>query len=145
MRGPGLDCRFRGRSFDPWMTATDILEEVVNYILLIYANEAEWTVHSDEQREAVMREHEQLERDLRNAGQYRGCGGLEPTAAATSLRVRDGKAVVTDGPFVETKEQLGGYYVIEAKDLYEAIAIASRIPTTAEGGVEIRPVADLRL
>ena len=117
----------------------------MHYILFIYADEAEWTNHSESQQAAVMREHEQLEQDLRNAGKYRGCGGLHPTATATTLRHRNpGQSFVTDGPYVETKEQLGGYYLVDAKDLDDALEIARRIPVTANGGIEIRPIAAFR-
>ncbi len=80
--------------------------------------------------------------DLRESGHYLGCNRLMPPAAATTVRVRNGQTLVTDGPFVETKEQFGGYFLIEATDLNEAIQIASRIPGARLGCVEVRPVAD---
>ena len=117
----------------------------MNYILLIYADESEWTRKTEAEMAPIMEQHEQLERDLRKAGDYRGCGGLAPTAAATTVRFKNGKRLISDGPYAETKEQFGGYYVIEATSLDDAIEIASRIPLAARGGVEIRPVLDLRL
>jgi hypothetical protein len=113
------------------------------YMLLIYAKEAEWNAFSEAEQAAVMRDHERLEDDLRNAGAYRSCGALEQTGAATTVRVRGGKTVVTDGPFAETKEQFGGYYIVDAKDLDAAMAFAARIPPARWGAVEIRPLAIL--
>ena len=80
--------------------------------------------------------------DIRRSGHYVDCNRLLPPAAATTLRVRNGKVSATDGPYVETKEQLGGYYVIEARDLNEAILVASRIPGARIGCVEVRPIAE---
>jgi hypothetical protein len=110
------------------------------YMLLIYTQEADWTAASEAEQAEVMSRHEHLERELRAAGRYRGCAGLQPTATATTVRVRGGKTVVTDGPFAETKEQFGGYYMVDAADLDEAIAIAARIPGADIGSVEVRPV-----
>src|SRR5438128_8521561 len=89
------------------------------------------------------RESAQLAHELSAAGQYLAAAPLEPTAAATSVRVRKGKRVVTDGPFAETKEQLGGYFLIDASDLDEAIAIAARIPVASRGTIEVRPVVHI--
>ena len=111
------------------------------YMLLIYADEAEWTAFSQERQAAVMRDHRTLEDDLRQAGKYKGCGALLLTDSATTVRVRDGKTLVTDGPFAETKEQFGGYYIVEAADLDDALAIAARIPTARNGSIEVRPLA----
>jgi len=113
------------------------------YMLLIYANEREWAGYSEAEQAAVMRGHDRLEADLRQVGKYRGCGALEPTGSATTVRVRGGKTMVTDGPFAETKEQFGGYYLVDAKDLDDAMAIAARIPTASNGSIEVRPVAIL--
>ena len=114
------------------------------YILMIYANEADWTTKSEAEMAPVMSAHAQLEQDLRKAGKYRGCGGLAPTAAATTVRLGAGKPVITDGPYAETKEQFGGYYLVEAKDLDEVLAYAARIPGVGNRAVEIRPVLDFR-
>lgn len=111
------------------------------YALFIYADEAEWTRHDEAKQSEVMSRHEELERDLRKAGKYVDCGGLHPTEAATTLRIENGKTLVTDGPYAETKEQLGGFYLVDAKDLDDALSIAKRIPVTGRGAIEIRPIA----
>jgi len=112
----------------------------MKYMLLVYMNEQAMT---DEERAHCYVESAQLTQDLSAKGQYVGAGPLHPVATATSVRVRDGKRVVTDGPFAETREQLGGYYLIEAKDLDEAIDIAERIPPARYGTIEIRPVLEI--
>ena len=109
----------------------------MRYMLLIYLDEQ---ALDETEREQCYRESAQLAHQLNAAGQYRAATPLEPTSTATSVRVRDGKRVVTDGPFAETKEQLGGYFLIDARDLDEAIAIAARIPMASRGTVEVRPV-----
>jgi hypothetical protein len=98
---------------------------------------------NDAEREHCYVESAQLARDLNSSGQYLAANPLHPTATATSVRVRDGKPFITDGPFAETREQLGGYFLIDAKDLDEAIAVASRIPGARKGTVEIRPVVEI--
>ncbi len=109
----------------------------MRYMLLIYLDEQ---ALDDAERERCYRESAQLAHQLDAAGQYLAAAPLEPTATATSVRVREGKRVVTDGPFAETKEQLGGYFLIDARDLDEAIAIAARIPMARRGTIEVRPV-----
>lgn len=109
----------------------------MKYMLLIYADEQVWT---DEERAHCYQESTQLAHTLQNNGQYLGALPLQPVATATSVRVRDGKRLVTDGPFAETREQLGGYYLIEAKDLDEAVKIAARIPAARTGCIEVRPI-----
>ena len=106
-------------------------------MLLIYLDEQ---ALDEPERERCYRESTQLAHQLAAAGQYLAAAPLQPTATATSVRVREGKRVVTDGPFAETKEQLGGYFLIDARDLDEAIAIAARIPMARRGTVEVRPV-----
>ena len=113
----------------------------MKYMLLVYLDEQAMT---DEEREHCYVESAQLTQDLSASGQYLGAGPLHPVATATSIRVRDGRRVVTDGPFAETREQLGGYYLIEAKDLDEAIGIAERIPPVTVGTIEIRPVMEIQ-
>src|SRR5207247_9845388 len=105
-------------------------------MLLIYLDEQ---ALDDAEREQCYRESAQLAHQLNAAGQYRAAAPLEPTSTATSVRVRDGKRVVTDGPFAETKEQLGGYFLIDARDLDEAIAIAARIPMASRRTDAVRP------
>ena len=112
----------------------------MKYMLLVYLDEQALT---DEEREHCYVESAQLAQDLNSSGQYLDASPLHPVATATSVRVRDCRKVVTDGPFAETREQLGGYYVIEARDLDEAIGIAERIPPARFGTVEIRPVMEI--
>jgi hypothetical protein len=114
----------------------------VRYILLIYANEREWEVMSPTEQAAVLREHGTLDAELVRAGKWKASDALQPTRTATTVRMRDGKALVTDGPYAETKEQLAGFYVVEARDLDDAIAIASRIPPACWGAVEVRPIQE---
>ncbi|HWR15786.1 MAG TPA: YciI family protein [Terriglobales bacterium] len=112
----------------------------MKYMLLIYSEENAIT---DTEREKCYGESAQLCHDLAAKGQYISASPLQPVATATSVQVREGKRLVTDGPFAETREQLGGYFMVEAKDLDEAIAIAARIPAARWGKVEIRPVVEI--
>ena len=112
----------------------------MKYMLLVYLDEKAMT---EEEREHCYVESAQLTQDLHATGNYLSASPLHPVATATSVRVREGKRVVTDGPFAETREQLGGYYVIEAKDLDEAISIAEKVPPVKFGTVEIRPVMEI--
>lgn len=112
----------------------------MRYMLLVYLNEQALT---DAEREHCYVESAQLARDLNAGGHYVSAGPLHPVSTATSVRVREGKRLVTDGPFAETREQLGGYYIIEAKDLDEAINIAERIQVARVGTIEIRPVLEI--
>ena len=112
----------------------------MKYMLLVYLDEQAMT---DEEREHCYVESAQLARTLNASGQYLDASPLHPVATATSVRVRDGRRVVTDGPFAETREQLGGYYVIDAGDLDEAIRIAERIPPARFGTIEIRPIMEI--
>ena len=109
-------------------------------MLLIYGDEHAF---SETERQGCYAESTQLAHDLRSSGQYLAANPLHPTAMATSVQVRDGKRLVTDGPFAETREQLGGYFLVEAKNLDEAIGIAVRIPMARKGTVEVRPVSDI--
>jgi hypothetical protein len=112
----------------------------MKYMMLVYLDEQ---ALSEQEREHCYVESAQLAQDLNSSGQYLDASPLHPVATATSVRVRDGKRVVTDGPFAETREQLGGYYLIEARDLDEALGIAERIPPVRFGTVEIRPVMEI--
>jgi hypothetical protein len=112
----------------------------MKYMLLVYLDE---NGLSPAEREECYRDSAQLARELHSSGQYLGASPLELTALATSVRVRDGKRLVTDGPFAETREQLGGYYLVEAADLDEAIGIAGRIPVARLGTIEIRPLLQI--
>lgn len=112
----------------------------MKYMLLIYADEQVWT---EPERQECYGESTQLAHTLKSSGQYLAASPLQPVSTATSVRVREGKRLVTDGPFAETREQLGGYFMITAKDLDEAINIAGRIPGARKGTVEIRPVVEI--
>ena len=112
----------------------------MKYMLLIYQGE---NALSESDREHCYLESAQLARDLHANGKFISCNPLHPVATATSVRIRDGKPIVTDGPFAETREHLGGYFLIDAKDLDEAIAIAKRIPGARVGTVEIRPIIEV--
>jgi hypothetical protein len=109
-------------------------------MLLIYLNEQ---ALSETERDQCYEESVQLAQQLKSNGQFLATAPLHPTSTATSVRVRDGNQLVTDGPFAETKEQLGGYFLIDAKDLDEAIGIATRIPGARVGTVEVRPVIEV--
>jgi hypothetical protein len=112
----------------------------MKYMLLIYLDEQ---TLSEPEREACYGESTQLARDLRAGGKYLSANPLHPVSMATSVRVREGKRIVTDGPFAETREQLGGYFLVDAHDLDEALAIAERIPMARKGTVEVRPVIEI--
>ena len=113
----------------------------MKYMLLIYMNEQAMT---EAEREHCYVESAQLAQRIKANGQYLAAGPLHPTATATSVRVRDGKRLVTDGPFAETREQLGGYYLIEARDLNEAIQTAAGCPSARFGSVEVRPIWEMQ-
>jgi hypothetical protein len=112
----------------------------MKYMLLIYADEKVWT---EAERERCYGESTELAHQLKSKGQYLAASPLQPVCTATSVQVRDGKRVVVDGPFAETREQLGGYFLVEAKNLDEAIDIAGRIPAARKGTVEVRPVIEI--
>src|SRR5438309_9901702 len=112
----------------------------MKYMLLIYGPETNWT---EEERKACMAKSMGICEELAAQGKYVAASPLHSVPPATGLRVRDGKRLITDGPFAETTEQLGGYYIIDVENLDEAIDIASRLPPAAKGTVEIRPVFDL--
>jgi len=112
----------------------------MKYMLLIYLNEQ---VLNETERQECYVESTALAHDLKSKGQFLATAPLQPVSTATSVRIRDGKRLVTDGPFAETREQLGGYFLIDARDLDEAIGIAARIPGARKGTVEIRPVIEI--
>lgn len=112
----------------------------MKYMLLIYSDENAWT---EEEREACFQESTEFSHELASRGQFLAASPLHPISMATSVRVRQGKMTITDGPFAETREQLGGYFLVDAKDLNEAIAIAGQIPGARKGTVEVRPVLEL--
>jgi len=112
----------------------------MRYMLLVYMDEK---ALSEAERGKCYRDSAQLARDLHASGNFLAASPLHPTSTATSVRVRQDKPLVTDGPFAETREQLGGYYIVNAKDLDEAIGIAARIPVARVGTIEIRPVMEI--
>lgn len=112
----------------------------MQYILLIYSNEKVWDAKTPVQIGAVMAEYGGFTESIVKSGNFKAGEELQPVSAATTVRVRNGKPQVTDGPFAETREQLGGFYLIEADNLDQAIQIAGRIPSAREGCVEVRPI-----
>lgn len=112
----------------------------MEYLLLIYSNEKSWDAMPQAEVGAIYGEYMAFTEDIKKKGNYKGGNPLQPTTTATTVRVQGGKTLTTDGPFAETKEQLGGYYLVEAKDLDEAIALAARIPSARMGSIEVRPI-----
>jgi hypothetical protein len=115
-------------------------DEKMQYLLMIYQRESDWARLSEAETGKIFQEYMEFSKGIRKSGNYVGGNALQPVATATTVRVKDGKTLTTDGPFAETKEQLGGYFLIEAKDLDEAIAIAARIPDAKKGSIEVRPI-----
>lgn len=112
----------------------------MQYMLMCCIDEKTWTQLPDSEKHGIMQEYGALIQSLVTSGQFRGGGHLRPTSSATTVRMKGGKLALTDGPFAETKEQLGGYHLVDCKDLDEALAIAARIPTLPAGGaIEVRP------
>ncbi len=114
----------------------------MQYLLLIYGDETAWTGMSEDEVGAQMNEWNAYTQWLKDKGWYVGGDALDPTPTATTVRVRDGQTLTTDGPFAETKEQLGGYYLVRCENLDEAIEAASKIPSVGFGSVEVRPVTE---
>lgn len=112
----------------------------MQYLLLIYTNETEAAARSAEEKQKMFADYGAFTKSIIQTGNFKAGDALQPVSTATTVRVRDGKQLVTDGPFAETREQLGGYYLVEAKDLDEARSIAARIPGAATGSIEVRPI-----
>jgi hypothetical protein len=112
----------------------------MQYLLLIYRNEADLIKMDQAARQEMSAEYGEYTQSIIQSGNFKAGDGLQPTTTATTVRVRDGKTLTTDGPFAETREQLGGYYLVEAKDLDAAVAMAARIPGAKYGSIEVRPV-----
>ena len=112
----------------------------MQYMLLIYDNEAEMLANRTGSGEVMMKDYREFTDSILKSGNMKAGDALQPTSTATCVRIRNGKTLTTDGPFAETKEQLGGYYLIEAKDLDEATKIAARVPSAKSGTIEVRPV-----
>jgi hypothetical protein len=117
----------------------------MEYMLLIYNSEADGKKMSAAQHGEIFQGYHTFTQELTKSGKNKGGNALEQTTTATTVRVRNGKTAVTDGPFAETKEQLGGYYLVEAKDLDEAISIAAKIPGAKHGSIEVRPVMKISM
>jgi hypothetical protein len=112
----------------------------MQYLLMIYQNEVEYAKNDAATSAKMLAEYGEFTQSIIQSGNYKGGDRLQPTSTATTVRIRDGKTLTTDGPFAETREQLGGYYMVEAKDLDAAIAIAARIPGARIGSIEVRPI-----
>ena len=115
----------------------------MKYALLIYAAEKDWAEKSPEEQKRIYDAYWTYTVELKKSGKMLSCEPLDPTSTATTVRVRNGKTIPTDGPFADTKEQLGGVYVVDVKDLNEAIAWASKIPDALTGSIEIRPLMNV--
>ena len=114
----------------------------MRYLCLIYDDEKQWEAFSKKEQEAGMAEYNAFTDAIKKSSHYIAAEALQPTRTATTVRVRNGKLSATDGPYVETKEQLGGFYLIDARDLNDAIQVASRIPSARWGSVEVRPIME---
>ncbi len=114
----------------------------MKYLCMIYTEESQLGKIPKDQMDSMIKEYMAFTEDIKKSGQYIGGNPLQPTQTATTVRVRQGKISTTDGPFAETKEQLGGYYLINAKDLNEAIQVAARIPGARVGSIEVRPIME---
>ncbi len=112
----------------------------MKYLCLIYSDETQWPKLPKADAEKMMGEYYEFTDSIKASGHFLGSNRLQPTHTATTVRIRDGKMSTTDGPFAETREQLGGYYLVEAQDLNEAIRLGSRIPGARYGSIEIRPI-----
>ncbi|MDA9532138.1 YciI family protein [Bradyrhizobium sp. CCBAU 25338] len=112
----------------------------MQYLLMIYQNEIEYAKNDAATSQKMLAEYQAFTQSIIQNGNFKAGDRLQPTTTATTVRVREGKTLTTDGPFAETREQLGGYYLVEAKDLNEAIGIAARIPSARIGSIEVRPI-----
>ena len=115
----------------------------MRYMLLIYDREADRANLSEAEQGKLYGEYMAFTQDIKKSGHHKAGDPLQPIATATTVRVRNGKVVTTDGPFAETREQLGGFFLVDAPDLDQAIAIAARVPMARKGTVEVRPVIEL--
>jgi hypothetical protein len=130
------------REYPPATCRRVLPETTMKYMLLIYHDETAWDALTEAERQEIYLEYRQLIDELQTGGKYLVGDQLQATTTASSVRVRKGNQVVTDGPFAETREQLGGFFLIEAKSLEEANSIAGRIPSARMGTVEVRPVVE---
>jgi hypothetical protein len=114
----------------------------MRYLLAIYGDEQGFSEATEADTAAMVAAYDQFTKDIVDRGLFQAGEALQPTSTATTVRVRDGRTLTTDGPFAETKEQLGGYYVVDCKDLDEAIEVAAQIPGASSGSIEVRPVME---
>jgi hypothetical protein len=112
----------------------------MKYLCLLYDDESMWGKMSKDESGKMMADYGAFTSSIKTSGHYLGGNALQPTSTATTVRVRNGKVSTTDGPYAETKEQLGGFYLIEAKDLNDAMQVAARIPASRTGAIEVRPI-----
>jgi hypothetical protein len=112
----------------------------MKYLLLIYEKEADWAAIPEAEKGKIFQQYMDYSKRIRKSGNYIGGEALQPVSTATTVRVKNGKTLTTDGPFAETREQLGGFFLVEAKDLDEAIALAAGIPGSRTGSIEVRPI-----
>jgi hypothetical protein len=112
----------------------------MQYLLMIYQNEVEYAKNDAATSQRLLGEYQTFTQSIIQSGNFKAGDRLQPTTTATTVRVREGKTLTTDGPFAETREQLGGYYLVEAKDLDAAIEMAARIPSARSGSIEVRPI-----
>ena len=117
----------------------------MQYMLLIYGDQDGWKSRSEEENGQIMQAYMQFTQELQDSGSMVAGDALEPTPTATTVRVRNDETLTTDGPFAETKEQLGGFILIEARDLNDAIQVAAKIPMGRRGSIEVRPIKELKL
>jgi hypothetical protein len=115
----------------------------MRYMLLICSREADWDALNEKERGEIFQQYTTFTDGIRKSGHFVAGDPLAPTSSATTVRVRNGKPVTTDGPFAETREQLGGYYIVKAKDLDEATSIAARVPSARFGSIEVRPIMEM--
>jgi hypothetical protein len=127
---------------EDWKTNPGEESKNMKYLLLIYHEEQAWDKLSDQEKKDIYGEYGKFTQEITASGHHLGGFELHPVSTATSVRVRNGKQLAVDGPFAETKEQLGGYYLVEAKNLDEAIGLAARIPSAKMGTIEVRPVSE---
>jgi hypothetical protein len=115
----------------------------MKYLLMIYLNEDGWASLSEAEQGKIYAEYRAFSESIVKSGHFKAGEELKPTSTATTVRIRNGKTLTTDGPFAETREQIGGFYLVEAKDLDEAMALAARIPSARDGAIEVRPVNEM--
>jgi hypothetical protein len=115
----------------------------MRYLLVIYGNDEDWTQKSDDELAPILAEHESFGNDLRQAGVFLAAEALQPSSTVTTIRLKNGEPLITDGPFIETKEQIGGFYLIEAEDLDQALTWGKRLATFEENPIEVWPVIEI--